>query len=65
MSHDEPIAAWRRRLRWLTIWRFERFGEHFAVNLSGWVYFTNHSYPGERRYFVRLGEWRRGFGATR
>jgi hypothetical protein len=49
----------------LRIWRLQRFGRHFGVYLTGWFYFTNHSYAGEQRYFVRVGEWRKNFGGIR
>lgn len=53
-------------LRGIRRWRANRYGgAHFSVLLTHWFYFTNHSYKGERRYFVRVGEWRKNFGAVR
>jgi hypothetical protein len=61
-----PEAARRRQFR---IWRFQWFGfrpwPHFGVYLTGWFYFSNHSYKGERRYFLRIGERRASFGGQR
>lgn len=58
-------GAFADRFRPLSIWRYQAFGYRFGVYLTGWFYFTNHSYTGERRYFVRVGEWRRSFGPVR
>lgn len=33
--------------------------------LTHWFFFTNHSYTGERRFFVRVGQWRKNFGGIR
>lgn len=48
--------------------RFDRFGSHWAVSVTRWFYFTNHSYPGERSWYVRLGRypgWTRACGPVR
>ena len=61
-SGTESLFAF---VRGLTLWRFSRHGNEFAVNLTHWCYFTNHAYPGERRFYVRLGArpgWVRDFG---
>jgi hypothetical protein len=49
----------------LLLWRFSRFGRRFALNATRWLYFSNHSYSGERRFFVRAGSWRKSFGPRR
>lgn len=50
------------KLRRLRTWRFNRIGSDFAVYLTGWIFVSNHAYSGERRYFVRIGSWRKTFG---
>ncbi len=64
-------TAYVRRLHpRLRIWRFQWFGwhrgwPHFGIYLSGWFYFTNHSFPSEKRCWMRIGEWRCAFGGHR
>lgn len=50
----------------LRLWRFHHFGNsQFCALLTRWFYFTNHSYRGEHKYWVRVGEWRKAFGPRR
>lgn len=45
--------------------RFSRFGSQWAVNITRRFYLTNNAYPGQRRWYVRLGKrpgWVRSFG---
>lgn len=54
-------------LRGFTIWRVQWFGRRFAVNATRWFYLSNHAYPGERRWYVRIGKrpgWRLHFGSV-
>lgn len=62
MSETHNAAT---RLRQLLRFRLQRFGWQFGVYLTHWFYFSNHTYAGEPRYFVRVGEWHRNFGPVR
>lgn len=48
--------------------RFYRFGNGWSLNVSRRFYLSNHAYPGERRYYIRIGRrpgWVRTFGPRR
>lgn len=49
-------------LRGFTIWRFQRFdstrGRRYGIYLTRWLFITNYSFPGEPRYYIRVGESR-------
>ena len=55
----------RKYLPYLKCW-FER-NEHgrFAIRLTHLFFFTNASYPSKKKYWVRIGKWRRAFGPVR
>lgn len=52
MSEPKDLFAF---LHGFTIWRVQRFGGEFAINATRWFYLSNHAYPGERRWYVRVG----------
>jgi hypothetical protein len=63
MTHSAAKFA-----RGLCRWRLQTFPgrrTRFALLATRWLYFTNHSYTGERRYWIRVGEWRKSFGKVR
>lgn len=64
-EQSSPGTGRMSTLHGLTVWRLSRFGKEWAVNATRWFYFTNHAYPGEHRYYIRLGRrpgWTRSFG---
>jgi hypothetical protein len=62
----DPAAAIKLRLRQVTRFRvYLDRGWRLSVYLTHWFYFSNRSYPTERRYFVRIGQWRKNFGPVR
>jgi hypothetical protein len=52
-------------LRQITRLRLYRDGAFFSMYLTHWFYLSNRSYPNEKRYFVRVGQWRKNFGGIR
>lgn len=50
-------------MRRLKVWRFYRWPNgDFDTYLTGYVYISSHAYAGEKKWYVRIGEWRKNFG---
>ncbi len=67
---DQTADNVRLRLRQLARFRFyarrvDGGRRAFAVYLTHWLFFTTGSYPGEQRYWIRVGQWRKSFGGRR